>query len=151
MTGISIGEINSFMVEEVYLPIIQTEVSPDEIRHNVLFRAKLSNGQTAYSKEGRRSWLELKEWLKENPLIKITGLCISFRDHFKCLPSDKSGYFFSHGVQCWGGGPTQHTMIIGYIENDILYREKFIIPELISNGNDNFSINDYSIQNGLIC
>lgn len=141
------------MNDEIFEPIIHTSVSQEEIRNHILWIANLSDGTQVFHKQGRRSWLELKSWLKENPDIHITGLCFRFRDHFECFPAEQDGYFFSLGSQCFAGESTQQLQIGGYVKDGIIYRKKYLTPELIlaePNPVDSYPVDHEKMQLGLI-
>jgi hypothetical protein len=112
-------------------PIIYTDRTAEEIRCNPTFIVKLSNGKICYHKNEERSWLQLKEWLKINPEVYIERLDFSFRDNIINIATGEEGYYFSHGVQCWAGQAAQNMYIGGYLKDGIVYRKKYIMPELV--------------------
>lgn len=139
------------MIEEVFQPIRYTELGQEELRNNVVFFATLSDGKRAYSKPGRRSWLELKTWLKENPSITMEALHFQFRDNYHEIGRGHEGYFFSHGIQCFFGCPEQYCFIGGYVKDGYIFRQRFLTPELIANDDDRdvYPINHVEMQKGL--
>jgi hypothetical protein len=140
------------LIDEVYAPIIWNSLTTEEVRNEPIWFVNLNNGTKAYQKHGRRSWLELKQWLKEHPGVWIENLYLQFRDNFFHIASNKEAFFFSYGAQAWQGCPTQHTFIGGYVENDILFRKKFIMPELVHQEefDDCYHCEHPEIQRGLI-
>ncbi len=137
-------------VTDGVLPKIYTEISNEYIRNEPLWFVDLSNDTRAWHMPTERSWLALKAWLIENPNVFIKSLYFQFRDHVEHIGSNKDGFFFSHGVDCWWGCSPQESFFGGYAEGNKVYRRKFIVPELISNESDEKDINDESIQLGLI-
>ena len=133
-------------------PYICLGLTSEELRNEPYWAAKLSTGPTVYSKHNRRSWLELKEWLKINPEVYIERLDFYFRDNHVHIATDKDGYFFSQGIQCWYGGTVQPYYVGGWVTNNILYRIKYIVPEMVhlEHEDDNYPITHPDIQRGLI-
>lgn len=122
------GEINDddFIVE----PYICTVLSPDEIRHEPGWIARLSDGITVYSKHGRRSWLELKQYLAENRNKWIVGLTFRFRDHCVDIHAGAADYFFAHGADGWLDGPTYNFYLGGIRVEDKVRVWKYHVPAL---------------------
>jgi hypothetical protein len=141
------------MLDEIILPKINTSINSEEIRNNVIFMANLTNEVSAYSKyDTGLDWLQLKEYLRVNPDIWIKSFYLRFRDHYEHIATDKDGYFLHLGAQCYYGSPTQNLMIAGYVENGLIKRRRFIVPELVEavNSPDEFSVYDENMQKGLI-
>ncbi len=136
--------------EDVVLSYISTEVPSDEVRNEAGFYVLLSNGVTVYSRSGRRSWLELKQWLHENPNVHIVGLWFRFRDNVVEIAVGERDYFFSYASLAWAGGPTQSQFIGGYLEDGWVKRKKYIVPEILLVEEDEISETAVHVQKGLI-
>lgn len=142
------------MEEEIVPAYVCQSLTAEETRNEPCWFAVLSDDTRVYSKVGQRSWLQLKSWLKENPSLFIKALYFQFRDNtIEVGYGPYEGYFFSHGVNCWyGTGVSQQTFIGGIVKEGILYRKKYILPEMVldENGHDNFPANTPEVQKGLI-
>lgn len=99
--------------------------------------ATLSNGVVVYGDDGRpgetvsSAWLRLTQYLVDNCLT-IVKFGIKFRDHYEELPSNKDGYYFSHGVL--GGLFCEKNIsyqVLGYVEDDMVWCWHYITPSLV--------------------
>jgi hypothetical protein len=111
-----------------------------EIKQSILDRDKtiwiatLESGEEVWQRidleqdtEGYSSWLELRQ-----TKLKIIGLKIKFRSHIEELPSNAQGYYFRRGIiATMPGGDEANCYVTGYIENGILHKIWWRIPEII--------------------
>lgn len=137
-------------MDEIITPIIHTELNFEERLHYPRFEVTLSNGRIVYSKPNRRSWLELKSYLGENPSIYIVGLKFAFRDHVETIYTGEADYFFTNSLLAHYGGPTQYFYIGGYMEGKVIRCFKYMIPEVYLKEEFTRSVDDPSVQDGLI-
>lgn len=132
-------------------PLIYTQLSWEEKLHLPYWRAQLSTGDNVYSKNGRRSWLELKSWLQINPSIYIVGLWFQFRDNIIEIGVGNRDYIFSHVANCYNNGPTFHHFLGGYLSsNKTALLRKYRMPELLFDGEEIRNLTDPTVIKGLI-
>jgi hypothetical protein len=113
-------------------PYICTVRTIEEIRYNPCWVADLSDGQRVYEVHNRSSWLELKEWLRENPSVSIIALHLQFRDHWEPIATGFQDYFFCKSMSCWFGAAPQEQYVVGFRVNDThVLTRRFNVPELI--------------------
>jgi hypothetical protein len=96
---------------------------------------------------GKENWKELLQE-KANESEELLGFNIRFRSHVISLPPNKDGYFFSMGLL---GNPSQGTRemyTVGYLDGDVVYCSKLIVPELYLWTQETRTIQQ--CQNGLI-
>lgn len=122
--------MSSEEISKVFEPYICTVLSPEEIRHEPCWVVRLSDGITVYSKYGRSSWLELKEYLRINTNKWIVGLSFRFRDHNVDIHSGADDYLFSYGADGYLDGPTYKIYYGGYRVDDKVKVFKYMVPEL---------------------
>ena len=137
-----------------------TKVDAQYLRDEPVWRAKLASGPTVFRKEitgEEDSWLRLKRYLADNPEDYIEDVVFSFRDHFETVDrvkvsQIKDAWFFTNVVGCWYGSSPQYSWKGGYLagNGDELYILKFSIPELINDEYETRSVDDPTIQRGII-
>ena len=134
-------------------PYICTSLDPEEWRGESRWEVIIScNDTRIYSKSGRRSWLELKEWLKIHPEIYIKELLFASRDNYQLVGRGQHNYFFANMASAWyGTGVTQQHFLGGYqvSENEVLVK-KFNLPEVVFVEEEIRGINEDIVQRGLI-
>lgn len=131
-------------------PHLHTERSMHEYIHEPYWRVVLSDDRSVYSHHNRRSWLELRSYLEQNPSIYIEGLWFGFRDHLEEICVGKADYFFVHSMLAEYGGSIQYFFIGGYRKDDLVYCKKFRIPEIYFVEEAYRELDDLSVQRGLI-
>jgi hypothetical protein len=105
---------------------------------------------------GRRSWLELKEWIKawqkDWPDLHIKELLFAFRDNYQIVGQGPHDYFFANMASAWyGTGVTQQHYLGGYrIDEGHVLVKKFNLPEVVFVSEEIRSISEDIIQRGLI-
>lgn len=73
------------------------------------------------------SWSALK---KSRP--KIKGFRVRFRSHTERLPDNMEGYYFNRGIiGDPGSGDSADCYIMGYVENGLLHKIWYRVPELL--------------------
>jgi hypothetical protein len=106
--------------------------SVDEYVDDLRWVVTLNNSSQIYESQ-RFTWLNLKQYVRENGL-RIDKLRLEFRSHVEhILPEFASGYFFIKGaIGQFGNERTFHQYIVGVWEGgpDVKIT-KFITPELI--------------------
>ncbi len=105
----------------------------------------LSNGVRVFQddeRQGRPSWIGLKEYLSLNPELHIVRMFMGFRDHIIVLPENCDGYFFRYAlISCWGAWE-KHSFIIGTLNDGVLSVDKYELPEVVFMGTEIRSIDD---------
>lgn len=90
----------------------------------VAWVAILDNGEKIIGYDGNE-WLELK-----NNKHSIVELKLKFRTHIiSPLPKNQDGYFFGKSCTFTGGNVT-HSCIIGYLQDNKLYKFYYLSPFL---------------------
>lgn len=115
----------------------------------VIWIAILNDGTIVYQDDHRpdsspaSAWLRLKNYCLETNKY-ITNIKLRFRSHWEHCPPNKDGYMFiKSALGHLNSDITIGYYIIGYIENNKLYVEKYRVPELIKELEEERSINDY--------
>lgn len=118
---------------------------PDiDLIHNPVVRVLLSDTETWFNIGSKEDWFYLKEYIEKTKL-RLTNMCVAFRDHVECLPDNMDGYYFSYGHAAIGiVGPTVEfkQFVTGYVIGETLYIKKWMIPELVEVETDIRNIND---------
>lgn len=131
-----------------------TEVSADYIRGEPMWVVELNSGLKVYRKEideEKDSWLRLKDYLYQSDNY-IEVMYLRFRDHYEEIARHQEIFFYTNSIGCWYGGSPQYSMVGGYAragESDI-HLKKFSVPELILDKIEYRSINDPTLEKGLI-
>jgi hypothetical protein len=137
--------------DEVIQAYLHTSRSTDEYIHEPYWRVVLSDDRLVYSYRGRRSWLELRSYLAQNPSIYIKELSFGFRDHIETVHSGAADYFFVHSVLAdYGSGWEIDFYVGGYRDGDKVICKKFRIPEIFLVEESSRGLDDISVQRGLI-
>lgn len=137
--------------EDIIDAYIQTELTAEQIRNEPHWQTMLSDGQTVHSVGHRRSWLELKEYLQQNPNLSITEMWLRFRDHYELIGKGRKNYLFSHAAMGMVGGPTNQYAIAGYqVDNNEVTIKKYILPEIVLVEEEQRSLDDPTVKKGLI-
>ena len=104
---------------------------------NPAWIVELSNGETIYQDDDRpgaeppSAWKRLKLYCEKNDL-HITNMKIKNRSNAHDIGQNHEGYFFCKGVGALlYGSETQHSFIIGTLDNNKLTARKWNLPELI--------------------
>ncbi len=105
-------------------------VTPDT--PDVRFLASLSDGTTAIQQNGtgrKSGWVNLKQYLKDNPGLKITGLRLQTKGRPEIvMPSNQKGYFFGNkSKRVFPGGQAQYVGI-GYYDGTIVTAKWYRAP-----------------------
>lgn len=106
---------------------------------NPIWIASLSDGSTVYQDDGRpgeeppSAWERLGQHCKDGNL-HITGMKIKNRSHVEVVGTGGDGYYF---CKCAGkfmfGDDTNHSFIVGVLENGELRVRHWSLPEIIPN------------------
>lgn len=142
--------------------MICTELN-EEIREKAIWVARLSNGLTAYqddkADEVSQAWKNLKQYLVENPEVKIDDFFFKFRSHtYGWLDSiDKSsveGFFFRKGIGAFmlQGGQTQQwpQYVCGHVSDNKVYVTTLMVPALHPLHTAVYDATDPDINNDII-
>ena len=104
---------------------------------NPMWIANLSNGETVFQDDGRpdvfptSAWERLKIYCESND-YHIVEIKFKNRSHLELVASGHEGDFFCKGVGALlYGSETQHSFIIGTLDNNKLTARKWNLPELI--------------------
>lgn len=114
------------------------EYSSSVYESTPIWIAQLSDGQIAYQDESiGNSFLKLREYCIDNNLY-ITDLKLRFRSHLEHVyDGSGDGLFLRKSIL---GGifdlRNYHSLIIGRVEKDIIYTNKWSVPELINTEQD---------------
>lgn len=81
----------------------------------------LSDGTVIYQDDNKPNIEESSAWIRLGHYIRATNLYIvkfhlQFRDHIVRFPSNKIGYYFSHGALGAIGVPTVHFAVVGNVD-----------------------------------
>jgi len=98
----------------------------------------LSNGLNVYRNDeqiGTSSWVLLRNFLLENPEIKIVKMFIGFRDNTVALPDNADGYYFRNSVIGSLSG-SKSSFLAGVLEDNVCKVGKWEIPEMQFIGNE---------------
>lgn len=136
--------------DDIIESYIVTSRSSEEHLYNPYIKVFLSDEQIVYSKPGRRSWLELKQYLCKHQDIYITKLEFGFRDHTEQVHSGEADYFFTNSIIANDIGWYQEFYIGGYRDGDTVKCKKFMIPEIYLVEEDERPLDDHSVIRGLI-
>ena len=93
----------------------------------------LSDGTEVFQDDeraGRPSWLDLSDFLTENPSLTIRSMYFGFRDNTVQLPDNADGYFFRYGLLSSWGGFEKHSYLVGYLQDGVLTVLKYELPEM---------------------
>lgn len=88
---------------------------------SIRFLASLSDGRTVIEdiKHGEKSaWFRLRDFLKDNPNIKITCLRLQGSSGLKTTPSNQAGYAFGNKFNQTHGGKPSDYVGIGYYDGN---------------------------------
>ena len=120
----------------------------ERIMGETIWVATLNDNTIVYQDDYRpgaypeSAWLRLRQHcLDKNKYI--TNIYFKFRSHLEHIPSHKDGYLFLKGALAGFGGPTLGYYIIGYIDNNKLYVDKYKVPELLKEYSEERNIDDY--------
>lgn len=121
----------------------------ERIMGEVIWIAILNDNTVVYQDDYRpnispdSAWLRLKEYCEtENKYI--TCIKLRFRSHWETCPQNKTGYMFvKSALGQLNSDRTIGYYIVGYIENNRLFVEKYRVPELIKELEEERSIEDY--------
>lgn len=106
----------------------------------------LSDGRTVYQDDERSnsiSWKNLRNYLIENPDLRITKFYIGFRDNVFNLPENADGYYFRNSVLAsWGSEFEKHSFLAGYLKDGVLRVYKYELPEMRFLGEEIRNIED---------
>jgi hypothetical protein len=138
-------------IEEDIIEAYVTTELPFEVKlHAPYWEVVLSDGVTVYSHPNRRSWMELKQYLKENPHQHIVELHVVFRDNRSLIHRGTDNYFLCHNVVGLYGGPSKDYLIAGYQDGPVVRTKKYMLPEVYMQEEGERSLDDASVQKGLI-
>jgi len=78
------------------------------------------------------SWQLFRNFCQENNL-KIINMLVAFRGNIIHILSEKDGYFFRRmeRAQLAPGAITYEFFVVGYVENEKLYINKYKVPEML--------------------
>lgn len=91
--------------------------------------ATISDGRTL--DYGDIGWLDLKYYVENG--FPIVSLDLVFRNEFKrgILPENAEGYFFCKGIGADLGESPINYFLVGYLKEDKIYIQKWVVPELV--------------------
>lgn len=93
----------------------------------------LSDGTKVYQddeRQGRPSWLNLKEYLTLHPTLAIAKMFMGFRDNVIILPDNAEGYFFTYGLLASWGEWEKHRFLVGTLKDKIVTINSYELPEV---------------------
>ena len=101
-------------------------------RDKTLWIATLSDGSEVWQDIPKEDDPEYSTWEEFRSLSpKIVGLKIKFRSHIEELPPNADGYYFRKSIIADLPGENVHCYVAGYIQNNVLYKIWYRIPEII--------------------
>lgn len=107
------------------------EYSQELYENHPRWQITLSDGRTVYQGlDAGQSWKDLRNYLLENPQLKIVKMFIGFRDNTVALPDNAEGYFFRCSIIAtynW----SKRSYIIGILKDGVLELDKWELPEMI--------------------
>lgn len=111
--------------------------------------AVLDDDTTVYQDDGRPgveepAWLRLKEYCAQNGR-HIVRMYLQFRDHIEHVQSNAEGYYFKFGASAAWGGPTYQQFVVGHVENGILHKSTYNVPELTLQATTSYPIDSDEI------
>lgn len=137
MRPIQLREHNLFDYEDEYIK--------NRVEGHTRWIAEIDNSYYIYQDDGRveePTWLRLQNFCKATD-SKVTGLTLQFRSNSVSLPKNKSGYYFVNGAMFQlGGKKTYQYMLIGYVEDGVVKITKYKVPELVSHGTEERTIEE---------
>lgn len=96
------------------------------------WEATLSDGTVIYRNDEElrgSTWVAMRNYLLDNPHLKIVSFTFGFRDNLRSLPSNAKGYYFRNSIIGSLSG-SKSSFLVGFLEDGVCKVEKWELPEM---------------------